>query len=338
MDTLPKNLDMILRLGPLAVNVEASYNKLYELCEMKIQSEKDLMSELSEKNKKENLQKEEIVKLKSIISHMEDGEGVCDFIDDFVKKDQETVTDIVARNTIMEKKIGEDLVTKLDLYHNVLKLGMLGVDSIIENTTIKELRTFPTIESTITIKYLKDYINTLYDAYSEEGKFLIAKKQISVCKQYDREDGVAGQQRTRVYGTFDGGDGLVSNFASKYIVMTHHIDDETTKDNIDLFISMIMDPMFHKYEVAIGGRNISIDAVVIKPDKEFTEDIVNIDDIWWYPHRHCHSECPLKIHKHSFNKSFRQSYKCVETSLSVVLHNDHEVFGQKIRFTVREVE
>tara|TARA_R110000787_G_scaffold8624_3_gene29497 strand:+ start:30 stop:917 length:888 start_codon:yes stop_codon:yes gene_type:complete len=295
---------------------------------MKIQSEKNLMNELSEKNKKENLQKEEIVKLKSIISHMDDGEGVCDFIDDFVKKDQETVTDIVARNTIMEKKIGEDLVTKLDLYHNVLKLGMLGVDSIIENTTIKELRTFPTIESTITIKYLKDYINTLYDAYSEEGKFLIAKKQISVCKQYDREDGVAGQQRTRVYGTFDGGDGLVSNVASKYIVMTHHIDDETTKDNIDLFISMIMDPMFH----ATGGRNISIDAVVIKPDKEFTEDIVNIDDIWWYPHRHCHSECPLKFHTHQFKKSFRQSYKCVETSLSM------GSFGQKIRFTVREVE
>ena len=337
MDTLPKNLDMILRLGPLAVNVEASYNKLYELCEMKIQSEKDLMNELSEKNKKENLQTEEIVKLKSIISHMEDGEGVCDFIDDFVKKDQETVTDIVARNTIMEKKIGEDLVTKLDLYHRVLTLGMLGVDSIIENTTIKELRTFPTIESTITIKYLKDYINTLYDAYSEEGKFLIAKKQISVCKQYDRDDGPA------VYGNFHGGTAgaappVGANLLSKYIVMTHHIDDETTEDNIDLFISMIMDQHFFATGMCGGGRNISIDAVVIKPDKEFTEDIVNIDDIWWYPHRYCHSECPLKFHTHTFNKSFRQSYKCVETSLSVVLHNDHEVFGQKIRFTVREVE
>ena len=276
----------------------------------------------------------EINKLKDIISHMEDGEGVCDFVDTFIQKDQDNVNDMVARNTILEEQVKKG-AQKLEIYRQMMENSYEGVNEKIDNMTIKKLRscedTSIVIGSTISIKFLRDYINTLYDAYADEnGMMLLTTEHVLACKQDDAGGGEwyrspAPAPRRNVS-----------------IGMSHHIDDETTADNIYLFINMIHkgngatfgchQPSGLKEKLCGVGQRWT-QALCIKPDIQFHGDIVDLDDIWFYCHRGWGNDGETLVSpNYTFQKPFRNGRKCIETNVEVAINED------TICFRVKEVE
>ena len=280
----------------------------------------------------------EINKLKDIISHMEDGEGVCDFVDTFIQKDQDNVNDMVARNTILEEQVKKG-AQKLDIYRQMMENSSVAVDEKIDNMTIKKLRscedTSIVIGSTISIKFLRDYINTLYDAYADEnGMMLLTTKHVLACKQNDAGGGEwyrspAPAPRRNVS-----------------IGMSHHIDDETTADNIYLFINMINkgngatygDTGRHLKEKLCGIGQRWTQALCIKPDIQFHGDIVDLDDIWFYCHRGWGNDGEtLVTPRYDFHKPFRSGHKYIKTNVELA-PGLVEKGGLTICFRVKEVE
>ena len=274
----------------------------------------------------------EINKLKDIISHMEDGEGVCDFVDTFIQKDQDNVNDMVARNTILEEQVKKG-AQKLDIYRQMMENSSVAVKEKIDNMTIKKLRSHTdspvVIGSTISIKFLRDYINTLYDAYADEnGMMLLTTEHVLACKQ----DDAGGAEWYRSQD---------SERRNVSIGMSHHIDDETTADNIYLFINMINkgngatygDTGRHLKEKLCGIGQRWTQALCIKPDIQFHGDIVDLDDIWFYCHRGWGNDGETLVSpNYTFQKPFRNGRKCIETNVEVAINED------TICFRVKEVE
>mgnify|MGYP003643307108 CR=1 FL=1 len=292
---------------------------------------------LDEKDKVLDEKDIEINKLKDIISHMEDGEGVCDFVDTFIQKDQDNVNDMVARNTILEEQVKKG-AQKLEIYRQMMENSYEGVNEKIDNMTIKKLRscedTSIVIGSTISIKFLRDYINTLYDAYADEnGMMLLTTEHVLACKQ----DDAGGAEWYRSQDS-------VLRYVS--IGMSHHIDDETTADNIYLFINMIHKGNGEKYPSSQGLKEklcgprarAGAGALCIKPDIQFHGDIVDLDDIWFYCYRGGHNDGQtLVTPNYTFHKPFRSGHKYIETNVEVA--HDHEAKGGlTICFRVKEVE
>ena len=282
----------------------------------------------------------EINKLKDIISHMEDGEGVCDFVDTFIQKDQDNVNDMVARNTILEEQVKKG-AQKLEIYRQMMENSYEGVNEKIDNMTIKKLRscedTSIVIGSTISIKFLRDYINTLYDAYADEnGMMLLTTEDVLACKQ----DDAGGAEWYRSQD---------SERRNVSIGMSHHIDDETTADNIYLFINMINKGNGVKYPSAQGLKEklcgprarAGAGALCIKPDIQFHGDIVDLDDIWFYCNRGRGVDADL-VHglmtpNYTFHKPFRSGHKYIETNVELA-PGLVEKGGLTICFRVKEVE
>ena len=282
----------------------------------------------------------EINKLKDIISHMEDGEGVCDFVDTFIQKDQDNVNDMVARNTILEEQVKKG-AQKLEIYRQMMENSYEGVNEKIDNMTIKKLRscedTSIVIGSTISIKFLRDYINTLYDAYADEnGMMLLTTEDVLACKQ----DDAGGAEWYRSQD---------SERRNVSIGMSHHIDDETTADNIYLFINMINKGNGEKYPSSQGLKEklcgprarAGAGALCIKPDIQFHGDIVDLDDIWFYCNRGRGVDADL-VHglmtpNYTFHKPFRSGHKYIETNVELA-PGLVEKGGLTICFRVKEVE
>ena len=282
----------------------------------------------------------EINKLKDIISHMEDGEGVCDFVDTFIQKDQDNVNDMVARNTILEEQVKKG-AQKLEIYRQMMENSYEGVNEKIDNMTIKKLRscedTSIVIGSTISIKFLRDYINTLYDAYADEnGMMLLTTEDVLACKQ----DDAGGAEWYRSQD---------SERRNVSIGMSHHIDDETTADNIYLFINMIHKGNGEKYPSSQGLKEklcgprarAGAGALCIKPDIQFHGDIVDLDDIWFYCNRGRGVDADL-VHglmtpNYTFHKPFRSGHKYIETNVELA-PGLVEKGGLTICFRVKEVE
>ena len=282
----------------------------------------------------------EINKLKDIISHMEDGEGVCDFVDTFIQKDQDNVNDMVARNTILEEQVKKG-AQKLDIYRQMMENSSVAVKEKIDNMTIKKLRSHTdspvVIGSTISIKFLRDYINTLYDAYADEnGMMLLTTEHVLACKQ----DDAGGAEWYRSQDS-------VLRYVS--IGMSHHIDDETTADNIYLFINMIHKGNGEKYPSSQGLKEklcgprarAGAGALCIKPDIQFHGDIVDLDDIWFYCNRGRGVDADL-VHglmtpNYTFHKPFRSGHKYIETNVELA-PGLVEKGGLTICFRVKEVE
>ena len=272
----------------------------------------------------------EINKLKDIISHMEDGEGVCDFVDTFIQKDQDNVNDMVARNTILEEQVKKG-AQKLEIYRQMMENSYEGVNEKIDNMTIKKLRscedTSIVIGSTISIKFLRDYINTLYDAYADEnGMMLLTTEDVLACKQ----DDAGGAEWYRSQD---------SERRNVSIGMSHHIDDETTADNIYLFINMIRNGRLDEKLTGIGWQWTQ--ALCIKPDIQFHGDIVDLDDIWFYCNRGRGVDADL-VHglmtpNYTFHKPFRSGHKYIETNVELA-PGLVEKGGLTICFRVKEVE
>ena len=275
----------------------------------------------------------EINKLKDIISHMEDGEGVCDFVDTFIQKDQDNVNDMVARNTILEEQVKKG-AQKLDIYRQMMENSSVAVKEKIDNMTIKKLRSHTdspvVIGSTISIKFLRDYINTLYDAYADEnGMMLLTTEHVLACKQ----DDAGGAEWYRSQD---------SERRNVSIGMSHHIDDETTADNIYLFINMIHkgngatfgchQPSGLKEKLCGVGQRWT-QALCIKPDIQFHGDIVDLDDIWFYCYRGCENDGETLVSpNYTFHKPFRNGRKYIQTNVEVAINED------TICFRVMEVE
>ena len=279
----------------------------------------------------------EINKLKDIISHMEDGEGVCDFVDTFIQKDQDNVNDMVARNTILEEQVKKG-AQKLEIYRQMMENSSVAVDEKIDNMTIKKLRscedTSIVIGSTISIKFLRDYINTLYDAYADEnGMMLLTTEDVLACKQ----DDAGGAEWYRSQD---------SERRNVSIGMSHHIDDETTADNIYLFINMIHrgrlehDVVGLKEKLCGAGQRWT-QALCIKPDIQFHGDIVDLDDIWFYCNRGRGVDADdgqtLMTPNYTFHKPFRSGHKYIETNVELA-PGLVEKGGLTICFRVMEVE
>jgi hypothetical protein len=131
--------------------------------------------------------------------------------------------------------------------------------------------------------------------------------------------------------------------------MSHHIDDETTADNIYLFINMIHKGNGEKYPSSQGLKEklcgprarAGAGALCIKPDIQFHGDIVDLDDIWFYCNRGRGVDADdgqtLMTPNYTFHKPFRSGYKYIETNVELA-PGLVEKGGLTICFRVKEVE
>jgi hypothetical protein len=69
----------------------------------------ELQKQNEEKDQKLSEQEEEIEKLKNIISNMEDGEGVVDFVNDFIKKDEDLIRIQLQQLADTQKRVDESV-------------------------------------------------------------------------------------------------------------------------------------------------------------------------------------------------------------------------------------
>ena len=96
---LPKNM---LTFKSNLVNVLNDYNNLEEAYKQQQKEIEELKKTIEQKDEALKSYKvsvkvlnEEVDKNKKIISSMEDGEGVCEFVDQFIQKDKENVDELV---------------------------------------------------------------------------------------------------------------------------------------------------------------------------------------------------------------------------------------------------
>ena len=140
---LPKNM---LTFKSNLVNVLNDYNNLEEAYKQQQKEIEELKKTIEQKDEALKSYKvsvkvlnEEVDKNKKIISSMEDGEGVCEFVDQFIQKDKENVDELVKEKE--QYRVEAEKYKKLFIhsFRNVCYSNELTLETFVDSFSSKKL-------------------------------------------------------------------------------------------------------------------------------------------------------------------------------------------------------
>tara|TARA_R100000951_G_scaffold44194_1_gene37302 strand:+ start:573 stop:1565 length:993 start_codon:yes stop_codon:yes gene_type:complete len=233
----------------------------------------------------------EIEKLQTIISNMDDGEGVVDFVNDFIKKDEDLVNGVLNKLKDEEKTVDDYRISCAQMAHTLSRSIMRSLEIEIEETPLPKIRKIQgrsQMEETyfttqISVDAVVKTINNWRGAAGCHGS---------------RQDAILVMRNTRIYKQND--DGTVRKF-QRGRVMIYSDKDVTETDiveNPSLYINAFLkitkpDTPTKKYGThdtikdRWGNAFDYETKIVVQEDFEPIEDegtgqlIMGIGDIWY---------------------------------------------------------
>ena len=308
----------------LSKNVSELYDSFAESQEKIKTLENTLIQKLSLLVTKDKLLDDkdaEIEKLKSIISNMEDGEGVVDFVNDFIKKDEKLIEIQTSQLATAEEDLSECIKrsSKLSGDHSLQCRKTLEIE--IDKMSIKDIRLANGdgmdplfLETTFSIKTIVDSINSWRRGRcSHENTSHISVGNCSLFKQND-DGSLYAFRRTD----------LVKVYMDKDVTLTDVKEDPTLYINAFLNLTssegFAYNCDFNNIEKGFGG--VFKNRIVVQNDfepQDGGDDIkfMNLSDIWYVEHNPV-----VNIHK-----TYRNSYKTVSLKSSVAEWNNRIQFS-----------
>lgn len=281
----------------------------------------ELIKENEEKDKKIDEQKLEIEKLQKIITNMEDGEGVVDFVNDFIKKDE----DLIRIQTTLLKDTEETLrKERLASAKNASEYSInvrLLLESEISNVSFTKLEDGYRFTNEIRKESIVNSLNAWRNYYCiiHKTEHIPVADGIYIYKQNDDGTLTRFKRNVKVYWT-------------KEITMEEFNDDPSFY--VPIFFDVCSLPpnnlnnycrITENWSHIMGGSNKVVVQENFQPITQDDEPIhMNLTDVWYVKTRSAHAV---------ITKSFRKSNKFVSLevineipSSSYIWFNVHNIF------------
>lgn len=260
----------------------------------------ELQIENEQKDEKIVEQQEEIEKLKKIISNMEDGEGVVDFVDDFVKRDEENIKEkmleLEDKTLSLTHARRHSLRTAIDFassFHHLMdeKLSNLSLPKCLETT----------FEMPLAPESIADVINAWYYKKVDDTGATSFSVGIAYCC---RQDDQGNNQPVNVTESFDP--------MKVYIHMSRPVTEEDVKGDLNMYLKAFkhigyINPHLDNSFGGFFDRHNPKNHVCIQD--EFIDDvvktkIVHLHNIWYV--------CESNYNKIYWRKSYRNDYVTID--------------------------
>lgn len=255
----------------------------------------------------------EIEKLKSIISNMEDGEGVVDFVNDFIKKDEKLIEIQTSQLATAEEDLSECRRCSSKLSYELSRQCRKTLEIELNWMSMKDIRLANGegmepmfLETTFSIKTIVDTINSWRrDICSSLGTSHIKIGRCSVYKQND-----------------DGSLYVLSPNTAREIV---YMDKDVTFTDVKEDPSLYINAFLNLDNIGQGFAGAFDQRIVVQNDfelKEVCEDglkFINLSDIWYVENN------PWV----NIDKAYRSGYKTVSLKSSVSHYNSSINFSWK---------
>ena len=259
----------------------------------------------------------EIERLKSIISNMEDGEGVVDFVNDFIKKDEKLIEIQTSQLATAEEDVSECMKRSSKLSDDLSLQCRKSLQIEIEKMSIKDIRLANGhgmeplfLDTTFYIRTIVDTINCWRrDMCYSLGTSHIRLGGCSLYKQND-DGSLYAFRRTDV----------VKVYMDKDVTFTDVKEDHTLYINAFLNFDNIEHGFAGVFNKRIVVQNDFEPEEGDPPDTDaWGEKFMSLSDIWYV-------ENDPVIH---VNKKYRNSYKTVSLKSSVSEWNNSIQFSWK---------
>ena len=265
----------------------------------------------------------EIEKLQGIIASMEDGEGVVDFVNDFIKKDERLIEIQTSQLSTAEEELSESIKLSSKLSHDISKQCRKSLEIELDKMIMKDIRLtngVSVFETTFSIQTVVDTINSWRRGRCSYGN--MTEICVGTCNLYKQND----DGSLNHYGG-----PVVQVYMDKDVTLTDVKEDPTLYINAFLNITTEhgsgTDSGHHNIEQAFGGAFKQ--RIVVQNDFEPQdgEDMaqsvpagfMSLSDIWYVE-----NNPDVQI-----NKNYRNSYKCIYLKTIVSKWNNSIQFSYK---------
>tara|TARA_R110000823_G_scaffold137550_1_gene267007 strand:+ start:332 stop:1324 length:993 start_codon:yes stop_codon:yes gene_type:complete len=265
----------------------------------------------------------EIEKLQGIIASMEDGEGVVDFVNDFIKKDERLIEIQTSQLSTAEEELSESIKLSSKLSHDISKQCRKSLEIELDKMIMKDIRLtngVSVFETTFSIQTVVDTINSWRRGRCSYGN--MTEICVGTCNLYKQND----DGSLNHYGG-----PVVQVYMDKDVTLTDVKEDPTLYINAFLNITTEngsgTDSGHHNIEQAFGGAFKQ--RIVVQNDFEPQdgEDMaqsvpagfMSLSDIWYVE-----NNPDVQI-----NKNYRNSYKSIYLKTIVGAYNDYIRFSYK---------
>ena len=264
----------------------------------------------------------EIEKLQGIIASMEDGEGVVDFVNDFIKKDERLIEIQTSQLSTAEEELSESIKLSSKLSHDISKQCRKSLEIELDKMIMKDIRLtngVSVFETTFSIQTVVDTINSWRRGRCSYGN--MTEICVGTCNLYKQND----DGSLNHYGG-----PVVQVYMDKDVTLTDVKEDPTLYINAFLNITTEHgsgNSCHHTIEQAFGGAFKQ--RIVVQNDFEPQdgEDMaqsvpagfMSLSDIWYVE-----NNPDVQI-----NKNYRNSYKCIYLKTIVSKWNNSIQFSYK---------
>lgn len=310
---------MELHYKNLSKNVSDLYNSFNESRENEKQMRNCLTQKIAliiTKDKLLDDKDAEIEKLKSIISNMEDGEGVVDFVNDFIKKDEKLIEIQTSQLATAEEDVSECIKRSSKLSDALSRQCRDTLKIEIDKMSMKDIRLANGdgmeplfLDTTFSIKTIVETINSWRrDMCSSLGTSHIRLGNCSLYKQND-DGSLYAFRRTD----------LVKVYMDKDVSFTDVKEDPTLYINAFLNLDNIEEGFRVVLNQRIVVQNDFEPEEGEEPSIDAGEKFMNLSDIWYVENN------PVVC----IDKTYRNSYKTVILKSSVSHWNNSIQFSYK---------
>lgn len=254
----------------------------------------------------------EIEKLKSIISNMEDGEGVVDFVNDFIKKDEKLIEIQTSQLATAEEDVSECIKRSSKLSDDLSRQCRMSLEIEIDKMSFKDIRLANGdgmeplfLDTTFSIETIVNTINSWRrDMCSALGSQLL----LGLCSLYKQND-----------------DGSLYFFRTGNDHVKVYMDKDVTFTDVKEDPTLYINAFLNLDNIEKGFDRVFKNSIVVQNDFEPEEDdedglkFMNLSDIWYV------GTTPIV----PINKNYRNSYKTVILKSSVSHWNNRIQFSYK---------
>ena len=254
----------------------------------------------------------EIEKLKSIISNMEDGEGVVDFVNDFIKKDEKLIEIQTSQLATAEEDVSECMKRSSKLSDDLSLQCRKSLQIEIDKMSMKDIRLANGDGMEPLFLDTSFYISTIVDTINSWRQNMCSSLgtshiRVGRCSLYKQND------LGNLYV-------LYPNTPREVVYMDKDVTFTDVKEDPTLYINAFL----NLDNIEEGFAGVFKQRIVVQNDfepQDGEDDIkfINLSDIWYVEHN------PVV----SVNKTYRNSYKTVSLKSSVAEWNNSIIFSWK---------
>ena len=233
----------------------------------------------------------EIEKLQGIIASMEDGEGVVDFVNDFIKKDERLIEIQTSQLSTAEEELSESIKLSSKLSHDISKQCRNRLATELDGMSMKDIRRKEGmgygkfLQTTFSIRTMVDTINSWRRGRCSYEN--MSEIYVGLCSIYKQNDD----------GSLNYYDGHLRRDGSQAkVYMTKDVTYEEVKQDPTLYINAFlnitteqgMSNMGENFcdmniEQAFGG--VFTKRIVVQndfePEEEDGNKFMSLSDIWY---------------------------------------------------------